>query len=61
MRPQVGLRKSRDKKEGALRLLTVGERDVLTGKLFHVPHYRSVFMNVRAPHMPVDGKLRKTA
>jgi aquaporin Z len=42
------------------RLLTAGERDVLTGKLFHVPHYRSVFMNVSAPCMPADGKLRKT-
>jgi aquaporin Z len=44
---------------GAFRLLTAGERDVLTGKLFHVPHYRSVFMNVSAPCMPADGKLRK--
>jgi aquaporin Z len=25
------------------------ERDVLTGKLFHVPHYRSIFKNVKAP------------
>jgi len=46
---------------GAFRLLTAGERDVLTGKLFHVPHYRSVFMNVSAPCMPADGKLRKTS
>jgi len=45
---------------GAFRLLMVGERDVLTGKLFHVPHYRSVFMNVSAPCMPANGKLRKT-
>ena len=44
---------------GAFRLLTAGERDVLTGKLFHVPHYRSVFMHVSAPGMPADGKLRK--
>jgi glycerol uptake facilitator-like aquaporin len=28
---------------------------------FHVPHYRSVFMNVSAPCLPADGKLRKTA
>ncbi len=45
---------------GAFRLLASGERDVLTGKLFHVPHYRSVFMNVSAPCMPAEGKLRKT-
>jgi aquaporin Z len=44
---------------GAFRLLTAGERDVLTGKLFHVPHYRSVFMHVSASSMPADGKLRK--
>ncbi len=44
---------------GAFRLLMVGERDVLTGKLFHVSHYRSVFMNVSAPHMPANGKLMK--
>jgi aquaporin Z len=36
----------------AFRLMTAGERDVLTGKLFHVPHYRSVFKNVSAPCMP---------
>jgi hypothetical protein len=36
------------------------KRDVLTGKLFHVPHYRSVFMNVSAPCMPAEGKLRET-
>jgi len=45
---------------GAFRLLASGERDVLTGKLFHVSHYRSVFMNVSAPCMPAEGKLRKT-
>jgi aquaporin Z len=45
---------------GAFRLLSGGARDVLTGKFFHVPHYRSVFMNVSAPCMPADGKLRKT-
>jgi hypothetical protein len=36
----------------------MGTHDVLTGKLFHVPHYRSVFMNVSAPCMPADGKLK---
>jgi aquaporin Z len=46
---------------GAFRFLKFGERDVLTGKLFHASHYRSVFKNVTAPHMPADGKLRKTA
>lgn len=45
---------------GAFRLLPMGKHDVLTGKLFHVPHYRSVFMNVSAPHMTADGKLRQT-
>lgn len=44
---------------GVFRLLAVGERDVLTGKLFHVAHYRSVFKNVSAPHMPANGQLRK--
>jgi len=41
------------------RLFSAGERDVLTGKLFHVPHYRSVFKNVSAPHMPAGGRLKK--
>ncbi len=44
---------------GAFRLLPIGKLDVLTGKLFHVPHYRSIFKNVSAPCMPADGKLRK--
>ena len=46
---------------GAFDLLAASKRDVLTGKLFHVPHYRSVFRHVDAPHMPADGKLKKTA
>lgn len=46
---------------GAFRLLTVGERDVLTGKLFHVQQYRSVFKDVSAPHLPANGTLRKAA
>ncbi|HLX39954.1 MAG TPA: aquaporin, partial [Ktedonobacteraceae bacterium] len=46
---------------GVYRLLAIGERDVLTGKLFHVPHYRSVFKNVNEPHMPANGQLKKTA
>jgi aquaporin Z len=45
---------------GVYRLLAVGEHDVLTGKLFHVPHYRSVFKNVSAPHLPANGQLKKT-
>ena len=32
------------------RLVAAGEHDVVTGKLFHAPHYRSVFKNVSAPH-----------
>src|SRR5215470_19174735 len=43
---------------GAFRLLAISERDVLTGKLSHVPHYRSVFKNVSAPRIPAGGKLR---
>jgi aquaporin Z len=35
------------------RLLATGERDVLTGKLFHEPRYRSIFKNVSAPHQAV--------
>ncbi len=35
---------------GLYRLLAAGEHDVVTGKLFHVPQYRSVFKNVSAPH-----------
>lgn len=35
--------------------------DVLTGKLFHTPHYRSVFRRVSAPAMPHNGKLRSRA
>jgi aquaporin Z len=37
---------------GLFRLFSLGERDVLTGKLFHVSHYRSLFKNVQAPHKP---------
>ena len=32
------------------------ERDVLTGKLFHVPHYRSIFKNVTTPCLK-NGRL----
>lgn len=35
---------------GIFRLLTTGRRDVLTCKLFHVPHYRSIFKNAKALH-----------
>ena len=37
---------------GLYRLLALGEHDVVTGKLFHVPRYRSIFKNVNAPHQP---------
>lgn len=33
----------------AFRLLTMGEREILTGKMCHMPHYRSIFKNVKAP------------
>ncbi len=45
---------------GAFRLLSVGERDVLTCKLFHIAHYRSVFKDVSAPHLPAHGPIKKT-
>ncbi|BAZ47636.1 major intrinsic protein [Nostoc sp. NIES-4103] len=32
------------------RLLAMGEREILTGKLFHVPNYRCIFKNVKVPH-----------
>ena len=35
---------------GVFRLLTFGKRELLTGKLFHVPHYRCIFKNVKVPH-----------
>ncbi len=44
---------------GVFRLLAAGRRDVLTGKLFHDQHYRSVFMHVEAPHMPPMASSRR--
>jgi aquaporin Z len=42
----------------AFQLLTMGEGQLLTGKLFHVPNYRCIFKNVRVPHLPGSrGKL----
>src|SRR5258707_338649 len=37
----------------------VGIHDVLTAKLFHAPHYRCIFQQVKAPQMNTDqdGKL----
>ncbi len=35
----------------AFRLLAFGERELLTAKLFHVPHYRCIFKNVKVPHL----------
>lgn len=32
------------------RLLSMDRRDVLSCKLFHVPHYRNIFKNVREPN-----------
>ncbi len=46
---------------GAFRLIGMAQadgRDVLTGKLFHTAHYRSLFTHVRAPALPHNGKLR---
>ncbi|GAC1694377.1 MAG: aquaporin [Ktedonobacteraceae bacterium] len=39
---------------GLFRLFSYGKRDVLTGKLFHVPNYRSIFTRVSAPYWPPD-------
>ncbi len=41
---------------GLFRLVTIGERDVLTGKLFHEPRYRSIFKNVHAPVWKPEGE-----
>ncbi|XGV97660.1 MAG: MIP/aquaporin family protein [Leptolyngbya sp. BL-A-14] len=38
----------------AFRLFRPIGREILTGKLFHVPHYRSIFKNVKAPHLRSD-------
>ncbi|MBV8885938.1 MAG: aquaporin, partial [Chroococcidiopsidaceae cyanobacterium CP_BM_RX_35] len=35
---------------GIFRILSLGELELLTGKLFHVPNYRCIFKNVRIPH-----------
>jgi aquaporin Z len=43
---------------GAGRLTTSPTLQVLTGKLFHVPHYRCIFRNVGVPHAPASGRLR---
>jgi aquaporin Z len=43
---------------GVYRLVVWSKRDVLTGKLFHAPQYRSVFRQVSAPHKPAQGSLR---
>lgn len=40
---------------GLFRLLAIGERDVLTGKLFHEPRYPSIFKNVHAPSRVPEG------
>ncbi|MBH8562557.1 aquaporin family protein [Nostoc sp. CENA67] len=36
---------------GVFRLISMGEREVLTGKLFHVHHYPCIFKNVKVPHL----------
>lgn len=35
---------------GVFRLLGFSKREILTAKLFHVPHYRCIFKNVKVPH-----------
>lgn len=44
---------------GIYRALAAEARDVLTGKLFHAPNYRSLFRQVKAPHLPPEGPLRE--
>ncbi len=40
---------------GVFHLLTMmGVDDIQTGKLFHVPHYRSLFKNVNAPQLTME-------
>jgi aquaporin Z len=40
---------------GLFRLLSMfGMHDVLTAKMFHTPHYRSIFKNVKAPQVSVN-------
>ena len=36
---------------GIFQLLSVGKRQLLTGKLFHTPNYRCIFKNVRVPYL----------
>jgi len=35
---------------GVFQLLSMGELQLLTGKLFHVPNYPCIFKNVKVPH-----------
>ena len=44
---------------GVFRRLVKNKRDVLTCKMFHNSHYRSVFKNVSAPCQPANGKLKR--
>jgi len=39
---------------GVFRLLGFSKRQILTAKLFHVPHYRCIFKNIKAPHINPD-------
>jgi aquaporin Z len=39
------------------RLLSMGRRDVLSCKLCHVPHYRSIFKNIRRPNHSLRSHL----
>ena len=43
---------------GLFRLIAIGEHDVLTGKLFHAPSYRSIFKNVHEPARIQGGNNR---
>ena len=35
---------------GVFRLVSLGDSEILTAKLFHVSHYRCIFKNVKVPH-----------
>lgn len=42
---------------GVFRLVSFGKRELLTAKLFHVPHYRCIFKNVKVPHRTADNHI----
>jgi aquaporin Z len=45
---------------GVFRLLGFGKHHILTAKLFHVPHYRCIFKNIKVPHRSNDRSASST-